>query len=97
MTSVVMMMMISTVTKNRISVLVLECPNRSRVMVLVFINWILYKNNLCGFCLSKSERFWQWLIDYMLCLFSTFVMHWLLFYEEEHNLKKLKMHVTNEE
>ena len=40
------MKMISEVTKKRIGVLVLEWPNMSRVEVLVFINWNLYKNNL---------------------------------------------------
>ena len=47
MTSVVVMM-ISAMTKKRTSVLVLEWPNRSRVMVLVFVNWKLYKKNLSG-------------------------------------------------
>ena len=52
------LMMISTVTKKRIGVLVLEWPSRSRVMVLAFINWNLYKNNYVRVFLSKRERFW---------------------------------------
>ena len=49
----VVMGMISEVTKKRIGVLVLKWPNRSRVVVLVFINWNLYKQNLCKF---SSQR-----------------------------------------
>ena len=30
-------------------------------MVLVFVNWNLYKKNLEWVFLSKSERFWPWL------------------------------------
>jgi len=54
------MMMISVVTKKRIGVLVLEWYNRSRVMVLVFVNWNLYKKNFVRVFLSKRERFWPW-------------------------------------
>ena len=48
-------MMISTMTKKRIGVLILEWPNRLRVMVLVFVNWNLYKKNLCDFS-SQTVR-----------------------------------------
>jgi len=53
-------MMISAVKKKRIGVLVLEWHNRSRVMVLVFVNWNLYKKNFVQVFLSKRERFWPW-------------------------------------
>ena len=51
------MMVISAVTKKRIGVLVLEWPNRSRVIVLVFVNWNLYKKNLCGFSSQRMRGF----------------------------------------
>jgi len=56
--SSVVEMMISAGTKKRIGVLVLEWPNRSRVMVLGFVNSNLYKKNFVRVFLSKSERFW---------------------------------------
>ena len=55
-----MMMKNSTVIKDRISVLVLEWHSKSRVMVLVFVNWNLYKKNYVQVFLSKRERFWPW-------------------------------------
>ena len=55
-TEAAVMKMISAMTKNRIGVLVLEWHNRSRVMVLVFVNWNLYKKNFCGgFPLQEGE------------------------------------------
>lgn len=41
----VAMMMISAETKKRIGVLVLLWLNRSRFMVLVFVDWNIYKKN----------------------------------------------------
>lgn len=43
----------------KLGVLVLERSNRSRVLVLVFINWNLYKKKIFfRVFLSKCERFW---------------------------------------
>ena len=47
--------------------LVLEWPNSSRVTVLVFVNWNLYKKNFFRVFLSKSERFWPSQKDNILC------------------------------
>jgi len=44
---------ISAVVEKRIDILVLEWQNMSRVMVLVFINWNLYKKNIVRVLLSK--------------------------------------------
>ena len=60
-------MMISTMTKKRIGVLVLEWLSKSRVMVLVFFNWNLYKNNFVRVFLSKRESFWPWKKAKILC------------------------------
>ena len=48
--------------------------NRSRVLVLVFVNWNLYKMNLCRFSSQRVRGFWPWLIAYMLCLLSIYVL-----------------------
>jgi len=61
------MMMISGLMEKRIDVLVLEWPSRSRVIVLVFVNWNLYKNNFMRVFLSKRERFWSWQDANILC------------------------------
>jgi len=39
------------------SCLGLGVANRSRVMVLVFVNWNLYKQNLCGFSSQRVRGF----------------------------------------
>jgi len=60
-------MMISEMTKKRTGVLVLEWLSKSRVMVLVFVNWNLYKKNFVQVFLSKRERFWPWQKANSLC------------------------------
>ena len=60
-------MMIAATTQRRIGVLVLEEHIRSRVKVLVFVNWNLYKKNLVRGFLSKRERLWPWQNANILC------------------------------
>lgn len=61
------MLMISTVTKKRIGVMILEWLHRPRVTVLVFINWNLYKNNFVWVFVYKRERFWVWYKAKIMC------------------------------
>ena len=47
--------------------------NKSRVMVLVFVNWNLYKNNWCWFSSQRVRGFGPFCIAYMLCILSIYV------------------------
>jgi len=97
------MMMISAVTKKRIGILVLEWLNRSRVMVLVFVNLNLYKKNFVQVFLSKSERFWPWQKANILCsclfVFGNYLTnirrHTLIITSEDCAKKKKLKYLTN--